>query len=61
MNIGDLVQSTDDSDLIGIILACGDTNNGYFVRWVCGHKDGYVSYELPKWITSLSATTEIIK
>ena len=58
MNIGDLVQYTEDSDLVGVILACGDTNSGYFVRWLSGYREGYVSYEPPKWITLLSATTE---
>ena len=61
MNIGDLVQSTDDSNLIGVIIACGDDNCGYFIRWICGYKEGYVSYDKPRWLTLLSATTETIE
>ena len=61
MNIGDLVQPIDDDTGVGVILASGDTNKGYFVRWLSGYKEGYVSYEPPKWITLLSPRTEIIE
>ena len=60
MNIGDLVQSTDDSDLVGVIIACGDPNTGYFIRWLSVYKEGYVSYDRRKWLTLLSPPTETI-
>lgn len=61
MNIGDLVQSKEDGSLVGVILDCGNTNNGYLVRWLSGYKEGYMSFEAPKWITLLSHSNDTIE